>query len=68
MKTKAKELRELTVKDLYGKLMELKKEYFNLRFQQATGQLEKTSQLKEVRKSIARVLTVINEKKKKEVK
>ena len=68
MKTKASELRELTLKDLYGKVMELKKEYFNLRFQQATGQLEKTSQLKEVRRSIARVLTIINEKKKKEVK
>jgi large subunit ribosomal protein L29 len=68
MKTKASELRELTIDDLYGKLTELKKEYFNLRFQQATGQLEKTSQLKIVRRSIARVLTIINEKKKKEVK
>ena len=68
MKIKASDLRELTKEDLYGKLMELKKEYFNLRFQQATGQLEKTSQLKEVRRTIARVLTVINENKKKEGK
>ncbi len=65
---KASELRELTINDLYNKLMEAKKEYFNIRFQQATGQLEKTSQIKEARKKIARVLTILSEKKKKEGK
>ncbi len=65
---KTSEWRELTRNDLYNKLMEAKKEYFNIRFQQATGQLEKTSQIKEARKKIARVLTILSEKKKKEGK
>ena len=65
---KSTELRELTYKELYEKLLEAKKEYFNLRFQQATGQLEKTSELKKARRNIARILTCLNEKKKKEGK
>ncbi len=61
---KASELRELSVEDLKNKLIETKKEYFNLRFQQATGQLEKTSEIKRVKRNIARILTIITEKSK----
>ncbi len=61
---KASELRELTIQDLRSKLKETKKEYFNLRFQQATGQLEKTSELKRVKRDIARILTILTEKSK----
>jgi large subunit ribosomal protein L29 len=43
-------------------LVQLKKEQFNLRFQQATGQLEKTSRMREVRRLIARAKTVLREK------
>jgi len=43
-------------------LVQLKKEQFNLRFQQATGQLEKTSRMREVRRMIARAKTVLREK------
>jgi large subunit ribosomal protein L29 len=61
---KASELRELNIEDLKSKLTESKKEYFNLRFQQATGQLEKTSELKRAKKDIARILTILTEKSK----
>ena len=47
---------------LKDELAKLKKEQFNLRFQQATGQLEKSSRMREVRRSIARVHTVLREK------
>jgi large subunit ribosomal protein L29 len=47
---------------LKEELAKLKKEQFNLRFQQATGQLEKTSRIREVRRAIARVQTVLREK------
>ncbi len=47
---------------LKEELATLKKEQFNLRFQQATGQLEKSSRIREVRRSIARVQTVLREK------
>jgi large subunit ribosomal protein L29 len=50
---------EASLKD---ELAKLKKEQFNLRFQQATGQLEKSSRMREVRRSIARVQTVLREK------
>lgn len=56
------EIREKTVPELNDKVLELKKELFELRFQQATGQLEKPSQLIEVKKTIARIKTVITEK------
>jgi len=59
---KASELRELSDKELQEKLKELKDELFNLRFQMATGQLENTMRLREVRKSIARVKTVLRER------
>jgi large subunit ribosomal protein L29 len=59
---KASELHSKSVEDLQGKLAELKKEQFNLRFQQATNQLENTARVRQVRRDIARHQTVINEK------
>ncbi len=58
---KVKELREMTPQELGVKLLDLKGELFNLRFQLATGQLENTSQIKLVKKDIARVKTVLHE-------
>ena len=52
----------MTDEELDRTLGERRKELFNLRFQHATGQLENTGQLKEVRKNIARILTVLNQK------
>ncbi len=60
---KAAEVRELDVEELEQRLVETRRELFNLRFQHATGQLENTGQLKEVRKNIARLLTVLTQKK-----
>ena len=57
----AKEIRELTLPELNEKLGKLKEELFNLRFQLATGQLENTASLKQVRKDIARVKTVLRQ-------
>lgn len=64
MKTSAylEELKSLTVADLQSQLVEAKKELFNLRFQNATNQLDNTARIKEVRKNIARIQTVITEK------
>ncbi|MGB9867177.1 MAG: 50S ribosomal protein L29 [Bacillota bacterium] len=59
---KAKELRELSDVDLASKLKSLKQELFNLRFQMATGHLENPARIREVRRDIARVLTVMREK------
>ncbi len=59
---KATELRALTVEQLNEKLAELKKELFNLRFQHAVNQLENPHKLEEVKRDIARVMTVLNEK------
>ena len=56
------EVRELDVDELQRRVSETRRELFNLRFQHATGQLEDTGQLKEVRKYIARLLTVLNQK------
>ncbi len=53
------ELNVKTVEELQGELVNAKKELFNLRFQNATGQLENTGRIKEVRKNIARIQTVI---------
>ncbi|WP_010137484.1 50S ribosomal protein L29 [Oceanicola sp. S124] len=58
----AKELREKTPDQLREELAELKKAQFNLRFQQATGQLENAAQMRKARRDAARVLTVLNEK------
>ena len=64
MKTSAyvKELNNKTVAELKAELVEAKKELFNLRFQNATNQLDNTSRIKEVRKNIARIQTVITAK------
>ncbi|RMD49239.1 MAG: 50S ribosomal protein L29 [Alphaproteobacteria bacterium] len=58
----AAELRQKTPDELREELGRLKKEAFNLRFQQATGALENTARIRQVRRDIARVLTVMNEK------
>lgn len=57
-----KELREKSTEELNQELVNAKKELFNLRFQNATNQLENTSRIKEVRKNIARIQTVITAK------
>lgn len=59
---KASELREKTPDQLRDDLANLKKEAFNLRFQQATNQLENTARMRAVKKDAARVLTILNEK------
>jgi len=60
---KAADVRALTADQLGDELLKLKKEQFNLRFQQATGQLEKPSRVREVRRDIARIKTIMAEKK-----
>ena len=57
------EIRELTVDELNAKLKELKTELFNLRFQLAINQLENTNRIPEVKRDIARVMTILSEKK-----
>ena len=59
---KAQELKEKTPAQLQEQLVALKKEAFNLRFQQATGQLENTARMRTVRKEVARIKTVLNQK------
>ena len=59
---KTTDLRSKSADQLKEQLVQLKKEQFNLRFQQATGQLEKTARVKEVRRDIARVKTLLSEK------
>ena len=58
----AQELKTKTPDQLRDSLMALKKEAFNLRFQQATGQLENTSRMRAVRRDVARIKTVLNQK------
>ena len=58
---KVKEIRELTTAEMLDQEKQLKEELFNLRFQLATGQLENTARIKEVRKSIARIKTGLRE-------
>lgn len=57
---KAEELRSKNVAQLKEQLEQLKKEAFNLRFQQASGELKNTSRMQEVRRDVARVRTVMN--------
>ena len=59
---KAEELRGKTPDQLRDSLVALKKEAFNLRFQQATGQLENTARVRIVRRDVARIKTVLNAK------
>ena len=63
---KIDELNNKTIDQLKSILTDLKKESFNLRFQKANGQLENTSRVKVVKRSVARVLTLINNKVKNE--
>lgn len=58
----AQEIRELDTEALLANVEEYKKELFGLRFQQATGQLENTARIRQVRKTIARIKTVIRER------
>jgi len=60
---KASELNTKTADELTDELARLKKEQLNLRFQQATGQLEKTARIREVRRTIARIKTVAAQQK-----
>jgi len=60
---KAAELRESTVEELGKKEQDLRRELFNLRFQQATGEIENPMRIRAIKKDIARVLTVAREKK-----
>ena len=59
---KIEDVRAMTPDQLAENLLNLKKEQFNLRFQKATGQLEKSSRITEVRKDIARVKTIARQK------
>ena len=56
------EIRELSNDEINGKIKEYKEELFNLRFSQATGNLEKTSRIKELRKLVARMKTILRER------
>lgn len=58
----ATELKAKTPDQLRDELVALKKEAFNLRFQQATGQLENTARMRAVRRDVARIRTVLNQK------
>ncbi|MEQ1930066.1 MAG: 50S ribosomal protein L29 [Parvularculaceae bacterium] len=59
---KTQDARDLTPDQLNDELVKLKKEQFNLRFQKASGQLERTARIGEVRRGIARIKTIITEK------
>lgn len=62
MAMKASDLRDKTPDQLDDELVKLKKEQFNLRFQAATGQLENTSRVRQIRREIAKVKTIMAEK------
>ena len=62
---KISELRDLSVDELQKKEQDLRKELFNLRFQQATGEIENPMRIRTIRKDISRTLTLITEKNKK---
>ena len=59
---RAKEMRDMTDRELHKKLADYKQEKFKLRFQHATGQLENTQRIPEVKRNIARILTILREK------
>jgi large subunit ribosomal protein L29 len=63
---KAEDIRAMTPDQIEDEILNLKKEKFNLRFQRATSQLEKPARVREVRRDIARLKTVQNQKKAKE--
>lgn len=64
----AKELRAKSAEELESELTELSREAFNLRMQQGTGQLARPNQMKDVRRNIARVKTILNERRSAESK
>ena len=64
MKDYRADLQAKTTEELQAQLVDAKKELFNLRFQNATNQLDNTARIKEVRKNIARIQTVITQKQK----
>ena len=59
---KASKLHEMTTEELARELEELEQEQFNLRFQRSSAQLDNTSRIKEVRRDIARVITILRER------
>ena len=59
---KVKEIRELSTEEINKKLVEMKQELFNLRFQQATGTIEKPSRIRDLRHTVARLKTVLRER------
>ncbi|MCK4802889.1 50S ribosomal protein L29 [bacterium] len=59
---KAKELRDLTVEELLEKERQFLEEQYNLRFQDVTGQLENSGRIREVRRTLARIKTILGEK------
>jgi large subunit ribosomal protein L29 len=63
-KSSAEDLRQMSADELGEKLIELKKEQFNLRFQAASGQLANTARVREVRRTVARIKTIQSEKSK----
>jgi large subunit ribosomal protein L29 len=58
---KASELRELSTEEMHRKLLDLREELFNLRFQHGIGQLENSGKMKQTKRDIARVKTLLNE-------
>jgi len=65
---KAEDIRSMTPDQLNEELLKLKKERFNLRFQRATGQLENTARVRQVRRDIARIMTIARQKRGAEAK
>ena len=65
---KADKMRDMSISELDQKFVELKGELFNLRFQMATGQLENPMRVRDVKKSIARIKTILRERELKTVK
>ena len=59
---KVNEIRNLTTEEIVAKIKETKEELFNLRFQQATGNLDKPSKIKDLRHTVARLKTVLRER------
>jgi large subunit ribosomal protein L29 len=62
---KPSELREITADELLRKEQDLRKELFNLRFQQATGEIENPRRIRAIKRDIARILTIVTQKRKK---
>ena len=62
MRLRASDLRQLSMSELEVQLDEVKEEYFNLRFQRTSGQLEDFNRVRETKRNIARILTVMREK------